>query len=1169
MFYKRILLLFFLIALSVKAFSAVFVVTSNADSGPGTLREALTLAAANGNAVKDYINFNIADTSVAGRTITLLSNLPAITSDMVIDGSTQPGTLLSVNGAKVIVGGSYTAQNSYIDYFLIQSVNSVEIDGLIIKSFFPEPYDIYNGVAAIIIDGNNKTITLGQPGKGNVIYNCSEALQCAVGEGAYFRNKSSTENFICKNNFVGVKEDGIATDAGNSSSQFVLNFVYNATVGGDTKAEGNVFYAITALSPSYGTNNFSENANYTIKNNIFGANAHQQTTNINDNNYLSIGVDPNLTYNQSTAISITDNVFGYALAVNGFQLLNLQIQRNFFGVSSDLKNKLPINPSAIVLTYMQGTILVGGTNTSEGNIFTNCAQSNDPTTNFIGVVQVSTFSPTVGLDPLFDVELSHNSFYCNNGSPFIYNIAPDKKPLGVTVDNLTPTSVSGTTKPNARVELFYTDKECTQCQPKTFITSTNADANGKWAYNAPLEAGYGVMAGATLDHVSSEFTDTRIYYNQSFPIVINAECNVGGSITGIYTVNAKTVEWLDSANNVVGTNLDLLNVPPGKYRLKADQFGCVAYSETIQIFDYSPKIDSQYVHIVNPSCGNGGSITNLNVAFGDKYAWLDAHGNIKGTQLDINNLSAGAYTLQVTGQRGCVKTYGPIILKNISGPNIDQSKSLIQSTNCGQSTGSITNLVVTGTGTLKYIWWNDQQQTVSTTQDLTGQPAGTYKLEVTDDSQCGPVYSSAIVIPETNGIILDESKALTTIASCSKDNGSVTGIVASGATQYQWTDANNKMAGTTADLKNAAPGDYILTTSNSFGCSKTSKTYHIGQQAPTQFPVYAAVIVPACTGKSNGTITVATDVLVNSARWVNSQGVTTGGKSAAIIDLAAGTYQLFLTDQNGCENLYNSYVVTTIPQLQIIPGSEQVTNDQCALKTGSITNIQVTGGVPPYTYTWLNAGNSTISSAPNLTGVGEGLYTLNVNDASNCGLVSTVYQVKNQDNIIPAPLAGNVQLCSPGDALLQVTNPSAAYSYRLYTSETSATPVDEQANGSFKITVKANGFYYVSQVSGDCESTRTAVQASVGITSLDIANAFTPNGDGINDFWKINGIANYPAAKVQVFTRSGQKVFESKGYTTPFDGTYNGKQLPVGVYYYIINLGTNCNLLSGSLTIIR
>ena len=74
----RFLLFILLCCFSFKAYSAVFIVTSNADSGHGTLREALTLAAANGSATIDYINFNLPGTSRAETDITIVT-LNAVT----------------------------------------------------------------------------------------------------------------------------------------------------------------------------------------------------------------------------------------------------------------------------------------------------------------------------------------------------------------------------------------------------------------------------------------------------------------------------------------------------------------------------------------------------------------------------------------------------------------------------------------------------------------------------------------------------------------------------------------------------------------------------------------------------------------------------------------------------------------------------------------------------------------------------------------------------------------------------------------------------------------------------------------------------------------------------------------------------------------------------------
>ena len=71
---------------------------------------------------------------------------------------------------------------------------------------------------------------------------------------------------------------------------------------------------------------------------------------------------------------------------------------------------------------------------------------------------------------------------------------------------------------------------------------------------------------------------------------------------------------------------------------------------------------------------------------------------------------------------------------------------------------------------------------------------------------------------------------------------------------------------------------------------------------------------------------------------------------------------------------------------------------------------------------------------------------------------------------------------------------------------------------------------------------------------LIIPNAFSPNGDGVNDTWNIVHLLDYPNATVQVFNRYGQVVFSSKNVTTQWDGSFKGKQLPVGVFYYIIEL---------------
>jgi gliding motility-associated-like protein len=84
-----------------------------------------------------------------------------------------------------------------------------------------------------------------------------------------------------------------------------------------------------------------------------------------------------------------------------------------------------------------------------------------------------------------------------------------------------------------------------------------------------------------------------------------------------------------------------------------------------------------------------------------------------------------------------------------------------------------------------------------------------------------------------------------------------------------------------------------------------------------------------------------------------------------------------------------------------------------------------------------------------------------------------------------------------------------------------------------------------------------------------IPNAFTPNGDGINDTWVITYLESYPGATVEVFDRNGHIVFRSLNYGKNWDGTNNGKPLPVGTYYYIIDPKNGRPQMSGNVTIVR
>jgi gliding motility-associated-like protein len=86
---------------------------------------------------------------------------------------------------------------------------------------------------------------------------------------------------------------------------------------------------------------------------------------------------------------------------------------------------------------------------------------------------------------------------------------------------------------------------------------------------------------------------------------------------------------------------------------------------------------------------------------------------------------------------------------------------------------------------------------------------------------------------------------------------------------------------------------------------------------------------------------------------------------------------------------------------------------------------------------------------------------------------------------------------------------------------------------------------------------------------VHVPNAFSPNGDGINDTWQIPNLADYPGCSVEIYNRYGQLVYQSYGYGTPWNGTYKGNPLPFATYYYVIVLKNGFRPVTGSVTIVK
>lgn len=229
------------------------------------------------------------------------------------------------------------------------------------------------------------------------------------------------------------------------------------------------------------------------------------------------------------------------------------------------------------------------------------------------------------------------------------------------------------------------------------------------------------------------------------------------------------------------------------------------------------------------------------------------------------------------------------------------------------------------------------------------------------------------------------------------------------------------------------------------------------------------------------------------------------------------------------------------------------------------------------------------SSAPGST-ISQWIWTFNTGDSAftpsvtksfgTDGLYSATLIVKNPDGCTSNPFSKSLTIYKQPviDAGLNIYTPegisvpmhttindSAAFKYKWTSSiylnnDTLLNPICTPIfSTTYKVT--ATGL-------GNCIASDTI--RVFALKQLSIPNAFSPNGDGINDRWEINFLNDYPLCKIEIFNRNGQLVYRSVGYNGPWDGTVNGNPVPVGTYYYIIELNNNgYSKLSGSITILK
>ena len=426
---------------------------------------------------------------------------------------------------------------------------------------------------------------------------------------------------------------------------------------------------------------------------------------------------------------------------------------------------------------------------------------------------------------------------------------------------------------------------------------------------------------------------------------------------------------------------------------------------------------------------------------------------------------------------------------------------------------------------------------------------------------CGPQVTASISGENSlSKDICDYNKTVYTL------KGNISAGYTTPAYQWQtstdsinWTDIPNATT-TTFNRQPTAAGTYYYRLAvaegvniNSSHCRIASNniSFHINKKPVTS----ASSNSPVCEGTTlsltaNGGATY---------QWQGPNNYNGTGSPAAInnVTLAAtGKYFVTVTSTEGCSQK-DSVVVTIKAAPTANAGSGTY------ICEGSNVTLNATGGGA---YSWQpSTGLSATNIAnPVASPVDSTVYIVTVTDnISGCSANDTVLV-----NVFHKPTAnaGPDKTMIEGDQVILNGNATGERLNYFWTPDAFI----NSANSLQPVVSPAHDTTYTLHVesTAGCGIATDEVFVKV-FKKVIVPNAFSPNKDGINDTWQLVAIDAYPDADINVFNRYGQAVFTSHGYNKPWDGTYNNDPLPVGTYYYVIDLKFGLPKLKGWVAILR
>ncbi|WP_114777415.1 ice-binding family protein [Botryobacter ruber] len=483
------------------------------------------------------------------------------------------------------------------------------------------------------------------------------------------------------------------------------------------------------------------------------------------------------------------------------------------------------------------------------------------------------------------------------------------------------------------------------------------------------------------------------------------------------------------------------------------------------------------------------------------------------------------------------------------------------------ATGGGTNVTYTwsGTGGLTVVSSNGNTATVRA-----GSTGGT--LTVTSANACGTASSAPFAVavtptPATPGAITGAAAVCPGV----EQTYSVTAVT--GATAYVWTvPAGWQLAGasgttittTTPEIQvtpGTAGGNITVRAQNVNNCAggTATRAVTVNPAAPAR-PGTITASTGACAG-TQVTYSVAPVANATSYNWTLPAGWNAGNNTitattttpSLTVTVGSGAGEVKVKAANSCGTSdESSLAVTTATALGTI-GAVSGPAEVCAATTGIQYSISPVAGATTYTWTppagWTitsGAGTPTITVS---TGNTTGNVQLRVVASNSCGSASATATIITRTGLtVAGGITDNSSFCEGLSYSISAVAGAASYTWTVpagfsITSGQGTTSVRVQ-----QTTPGATGQVTVAANNGFCDGPAAAATIDVSLAEgdLNFPKAFSPNGDGTNDTWRITNLSRYTDNDIIIFNRLGTEVFRKSNYQNDWAGT----GLEQGTYFY-------------------